>query len=78
MCANKVTFQDVMNSDSWPKCEHCQLKPAVATVQSPGLHDELPSYGIPPWCQTCLDTVSWSEYWLTQARQDYQTGTKQS
>jgi hypothetical protein len=53
--------------DKLPKCENCKEKPMVLAFMD-NEETELPSYGMPPWCKTCLDDVDWQEYWQRCAK----------
>ena len=74
----KITLRDIMHSPEYPKCERCNITPMAIAFPSTGLAKELPSYGIPAWCTGCLKNANWQEYYQLQAREEYQTGKRQS
>lgn len=60
-----------------PMCENCQAKRCSLAFMD-NEEEILPSYGIPPWCETCLENVDWQVYWLKQAKTEYESGKRQS
>lgn len=73
-----VTLTDIMDSEEWGKCTLCQKRPIALAFPSPGLAKELPSYGIPTWCEHCLKTEDWTIHYHAMVRVERLKGKRQS
>jgi len=58
-------------------CEKCH-KRLASVLRWPEHDDDLPSFGIPTWCEECLENGGLEWYWLECAREEYVSGKRQS
>ncbi len=66
---SRITLNAIIQSANFPKCERCKNAPMC--IASPIMAQDVPSYGIPPWCEDCLYWHNWTDYWLQCARTEY-------